>query len=133
MSKDRIAGLTNLEGEITVDGKHVVLQFKNSEGGSFEAALGTKELGRTIWYIIELARKAAEIAKPALTGEAEIEANPIDVAAIAVAPGRTDREALLAIPVGPLTLTFALPVSTLLETLENLRSMTVKAEPERRH
>lgn len=56
---------------------------------------------------------------------------PLQATAVGIARGRSPTDAILAIQVGPLTLSFATELGVLTSTLENLKKATVEAPPEK--
>ena len=124
MPEGSLPKLSKMNGSASEDGKFVMLQLIASNKNEITVALEDEQLTKAVGFMIGLAqecgtRRAANIE----VGES-ITAHPIDVAAIALAPGRRDTETILAMRLGILTLNFALEVSTLREMCASLLAKT---------
>ena len=116
--------LAHLGGAVSPDGKHVMLEIEASTGDKMSVTLHGEELSKTIEFMIGLAQKTA--AKTAPDFPEELPVLPIPVAGLGLAPGRSLTEAILAMKLGVLTLSFAVELSDLDGMCTNLRSMTAK-------
>ena len=126
-----IPGLTNLEGAVVEYGKTVLIRQTLTDGRVIEIAMPGADLGRMVSFLIELARDAGE--RGVDFGVQTINSAPIKVASMSVARGRTEHDGLIALPVGPMTLTFSLPLELLLDQLEMLRGMTANGRLGKKH
>ncbi len=117
---------------VSEDGNHIGMTF-GTKGEPVKIAFPAQDLGHMIARLIgvaegEAAKKVTRLPK------GEVTSVPIAVAGLGVAQGRSETEALLSIYTGPMTLTFAVDLSTLSGMCENLRRMTRKTEqPPTRH
>lgn len=117
---------TGVAVTVSEDGNYIGMTF-GTKGEPVEIAFPAQNIGHMIAHLIkvvegEAAKKVTRFPK------GEVTSVPIAVAGLGVALGRSETEALLSIRTGPMTLTFAVDLSTLLGMCENLRRMTRKTE-----
>ena len=114
------------------DGKFVVMTF-STKGEPVSIAIPAQNIGHMIAHLIGVAESEAGI-RATKVPKGEITSVPIAVASLGVAQGRSETEALLAIHTGPMTLTFAVDLPTLLGMCGDLQRMTRKTgKPTTRH
>ncbi len=134
MPEVNLPKLSRMTGSASDDGAFVMLQLIASNKDEITVALEDEQLTKAVGFMIGLAQEcAAKRAADIAVGES-ITAHPIDVAAIGLASGRRDTEAILSMRLGILTLNFAVEVSTLRELCTNLLPRTVpKPSPPKLH
>jgi hypothetical protein len=116
-----------IDFSLSGDLKNVALVFKLADG-ALPVAFPADKMGHVIATLIQAAQEvAARSPTPAPVDQSQ-QAKPIDTLALAIGPGRTESEALLTVKVGPLDLTFATELSTLMVALHKLQSMTRATE-----
>lgn len=116
---------TGFTAQVSPDKKYILLSFRTSKE-PVNIAIPSQNADTAISGIIGAAQELAATEPSNVPNEETITTRPIDIVALGVAPGRTETEAFLSAKLGPLNLTFAIQVSTLLQTLENLQSMTIR-------
>ncbi len=104
------------------DGNFVCMTF-STKGEPVSIAIPAQNLGHMIAHLIgvsesEAGRKVTKFPKGKITSV------PIAVAGLGVGQGRSETEALLSIQTGPMTLTFAVDLPTLLGMCGGLQRMT---------
>lgn len=123
---------TGVTAIVSEDGNHIGMTFK-TYGEPIRIAFPAQNLGHMIAHLIGVAESEAG-RKVTKLPKGEVTSVPIAVAGLGVSPGRSETEALLSIRTGPMTLTFAVDLSTLLGTCENLQRMTHETgKPPTRH
>ena len=127
MDNVKVSLLKHLDGHVSDDGGHVMLEIEDSTGKSMAVALNGEDLSKTIAFMLGLAEDTVARTAPDLPQELLV--HPISVADMAVAPGRAPTEAILAMKLGSLTLSFAVNCTTLVHVCETLRQMTKPIPP----
>ena len=117
---------TSVAVTVSEDGNYIGMTF-NTKGEPVNIAFPAQNLGHMIAHLIGVAESEAG-RKVTKFPKGEITSVPIAVAGLGVALGRSETEALLSIRTGPMTLTFAVDLPTLLGMCENLRRITRKTE-----
>ena len=115
---------TGVAVTVSEDGNFVGMTFKTKDE-PVSIAFPAQNLGHMIAHLIGVAESEAG-RKVTKFPKGEITSVPIAVAGLGVTQGRSETEALLSIHTGPMTLTFAVDLSTLLGVCENLQRMTHK-------
>lgn len=115
---------SGVECVISESQDHVGFKFLTSDGPVI-VAMPVTNIGEMIALLIKLAQKIASKVVPEIKQGEDMIVHPIDLTALAITPGRTEAEALLHARLGPLTLTFSVQLSMLLDQLERLRRQTV--------
>lgn len=106
------------------DGNFVSMIFKTKDK-PVSIAFPAQNLGHMIAHLIGVAEREAG-RKVTRFPKGDVTSVPIAVAGLGVTRGRSETEALLSIRTGPMTLVFAVDLSTLLGTCENLQRITHK-------
>jgi hypothetical protein len=109
--------------QLAPDGIHTALAFNTGNPPTL-VGLTPKDLSYLISAAIETAAKAASIHAPVAKGQEFLTTRPIPTVSIGVARGRSASEALLAMQVGTLTLTYAVDLAMLQKLCTDLHSMT---------
>ena len=115
---------TSVAVTVSKDGNYIGMTF-GTKGDPVNIAFPAQNIGHMIAHLIgvvegEAAKRVTRFPK------GEVTSVPIAVAGLGVARGRSETEALLTIRTGPMTLTFAVDLPTLIGMCENLRRMTRK-------
>ena len=105
------------------DGNYICMTFK-TRGEHVNIGIPAENLGHVIAHLIEVAESEAG-RRSTKVPKGEITSIPIAVAGLGVAQGRSETEALLTIHTGPMKLTFAVDLPTLLGMCGNLQPMNV--------
>lgn len=123
MPEVRLPRLANLTGAPSADGTMIMLTLTAKDGSQLGVALDRVELSKAVGFMLGLAASAGQLRRAELPEV--VTANPVAVAGIAIAPGRTPTEALLSVQIGPLTLAFSTEPTTLVGMCKTLQSMIV--------
>ncbi|MBC7871696.1 MAG: hypothetical protein H7Y09_12710 [Chitinophagaceae bacterium] len=118
--------LKSLSGGISQDGDHLLLQFTTANDEQFNVALDQTNVGRLLGFVIEQAAASAAIKPPQRKEWQQITTKSVAINEIAVAPGRSDTEAILSVQAGVFQMTFSTELATLIDALRNLESMTIE-------
>ena len=111
---------------VSGDGNYVGLSFEAQSGEPIVVGFPAQNLGNMIAEMINTGENIASQHKTKIEQQESVTALPIGVVSLRVAVGRTETEALLSIRTGPMTLTFAVDLTTLHGTCENLFALTKK-------
>ena len=129
MKKTDPRALRKLAGGVSDDGKIADIKLENYDGETFSFVMDATSLSRTVEFLLNLAVKSGELFAPEEKRVSELTAIPIPTAQLAVARGRTDREALLVFQVGILQVTFATELGKLSQICDDLRAKTKSVPP----
>ncbi len=114
--------------DVSEDGNLVRLCFETADG-PINVAFPAQNLGQMIGHLANVGEKIAGEHQTKIQEQETVNVLPIPVAALGVGQGRADTEAILSLRTGPMTLAFAVDLSTLSGMCERLNKITVKHAP----
>ena len=115
--------LKNVSGDVSPDGKHIMLELSFAKGDPIRFALPSDDFTKFISFVINLVLERVPKQVQDKTEAKTITAQPIMVSEMGVARGRSPDEALVSFRASIFQMAFAVNLATLLESLERLRSM----------
>lgn len=133
MAESKVPVSTGMSVALSQDGSHVVLTFALPAGEPVNVAIPARNLGEAVGHMLSVSGALAEQFETPYERNAPLNAEPIPVASLGVARGRSDVEALLAIRTGPMTLAFSLDLATLLGMCADLQKATMQVPPTTSH
>lgn len=123
-----------MTGNVSDDGKLVIIGLKSADGTEFQTALNAETLSKCVGFMLGLAETTAQRTAPEHKAVETITAAPLQAAQIGVARGQTDSEAILAVRLGILQIAFSTELATLLGMCSNLQSIVERTgTPPKRH
>lgn len=133
MPRITLSGLRNIEGAPADDGQAIWLRLTNNDGTTFQTALNEKSLNEFLGLMINLVQELGKRTAPPDGPTREISAVPVPAARLGVSKGRSETEAILAVQMGPVSLSFALELSVLTGMCEALQKVLVEGRQVPRH
>jgi hypothetical protein len=120
-SKLQIPYVKNIRSYASPDGKAFAFGVTTKDGQTHAFAFTPDDASKLLTMVVELVQQAGAERTVPLPPSA-ITVHPFDVSAIGIEQGRSPTEVILSIQFGPIQMSFALQLQTLLEQLERLHS-----------
>jgi hypothetical protein len=127
MEKRTIPFARNSAGGLSDDATTIGIEVTTSDGAKFAFAFNPAVASKLLPFLIGALQKAAAKNSTAAPILPPASMHPIDISALRVTPGRTDSEAILSVYCGPMVLSFAMEITTLMHQLQHLSATTVRA------
>ena len=132
MAQITASGLKNMTGNVSKDGKTMIIGFENHDGATLSCALNQDSLHQCVTLLLNLAEESGQKFAPDDKKVTTLTLSPLPIAQIGVGRGRTESEAVLSVQTGALRLAFATELSTIVEMCDSLRSIVETPSTQRK-
>ena len=118
--------MTDAHAATSPDGETILLAITDVNNRKLVVRLKDGDLGKMVTFLLAAAEDAAARQRNPQPDQRPVPVKPLVADYIGVGRGRSESEAVLGVRVGPMTLSFVVPLATLLATCSDLRLLTKK-------